>query len=95
MFKDLPFKDAADLYASVKGSLPLLCELFGAAGCECIVDAMHIYATSGYAEECCGFDLDFCRIFCLAYACETGHELKPEHSCLTNWDGMKWPGSTN
>lgn len=91
MFKDLPFFEASDLYQTIRRALPDMLALFGEAGVECIVDALHTYAVTGHAEECSGFDLDFCHLFTLAYSQYNGHDLKPEFSCLTDWVGMLWP----
>lgn len=91
MLKHMPFSEASDLYQNIKRQLDWLYSVFGEAGVEAITDALHLYATSGFAEECCKFDLDFCHLFCLAVREASGHDLKPEYSCLTNWSGAKWP----
>ena len=91
MFVDLTFVEAAELYFSIRRNLPGLLETFGEAGLECIVDALHIYVTEGHALDCCRFDLDFARLFTLAFREYTGHDLKPEFSCLTSWCGANPP----
>lgn len=91
MLKDLSFNEASNLYQSIKTYLPELYRIFGEIGVECITDALHIYAESGFAEECCNFDLDFCHLFCLSVREQNGHDLLPECSCLTNWTGASWP----
>lgn len=91
MLKDMDFSTASDLYQNIKTHLDLLYQLFGEAGVEAITDALHLYAESGFAEECCTFDLDFCHLFCLAVRDKNGYDVKPEYSCLTNWSGAKWP----
>lgn len=91
MLTDLDFNAASDLYQTIKQFLPSMDSFFGEAGMECIVDALHLYVTTGAAAECCNFDVDFAHLFTLAYREYSDHDLKPEFSCLTNWSGCKWP----
>lgn len=87
MLFDMNFAEASDLYQDIKRMVPAMSDVFADSGMECIVDALHLYVTSGSAAECCNFDVDFAHLFTLAYREYTGHDLKPEYSCLSNWGG--------
>lgn len=91
MFHEHSFSEACELYTDIRRALLGLEEIFGQAGMECIVDALHVYAHEGHALDCSGFDEDFAHLFTLAYRDWTGHDLKPEFSCLTDWDGAIHP----
>lgn len=91
MFGELTFSEASDLFQAIKAKLPDLYSVFGEAGAECITAALHVYVESGFAEESCDFDVDFCHLFCLAAREYNGHDMLPEYSCLTKWTGAKPP----
>lgn len=89
MFNSMNFKEARDLSVDAVQVVEMLYAVFGEACAETLCDAAHCYLKHEDWHDTSGYDVDFLRIFALAYVERNGYEVKPEFSGLTGWSGRK------